>query len=62
MVACERLTARERGVNYPKECWADRHFTWLGPQQAVILPEFHAILLPRSNPSLIAKSRPIGPA
>jgi hypothetical protein len=29
--------------NYPKECWPDRHFIWLGPQQAVILPEFHAI-------------------
>jgi hypothetical protein len=49
-------------LNYPKECWPDRHFIWLGPQQAVILPEFHAILLPRSNPSLIAQSRPIGPA
>jgi hypothetical protein len=53
--------ARAR-LNYPKECWPDRHFIWLGPQQAVILPEFHAILLSRSNPSLIAQSRPIGPA
>jgi hypothetical protein len=74
---CNRLAARIDGhlraaegararlnypLNYPKECWPDRHFIWLGPQQAVILPEFHAILLPRSNPSLIAQSRPIGPA
>jgi hypothetical protein len=64
MRAAEGARARRQlsKGNYPKECWPDRHFIWLGPQQAVILPEFHAILLSRSNPSLIAQSRPIGPA
>jgi hypothetical protein len=36
---------RKRGIDYPKELSAVRYFVWLGPQQAVILPEFHAIPL-----------------
>lgn len=61
-VESARRTMRKRGIDYPKELSAVRHFVWLGPQQAVISPEFHAIPWRRSNPSLIAQSRPIGPA